>query len=56
MFNFSGIREQVSDYTQGTDIYVSEVVNRLYDLNPDAQSVDDFGYDVFADVLIACEE
>ena len=52
MFNFSHIRSEVADYTFGTDSEVQAICDLLYQLNPDAQSVDDFEYSVFYDVLM----
>lgn len=53
MFNFSRIRSEVADYTFGADAEVEAICDLLYQLNPEAQSVDDFEYRVFYDVIMA---
>lgn len=52
MFNFSSIRSEVADYTFGDDAELQAICDLLYQLNPEAQSVDDFEYSVFYDVLM----
>lgn len=56
MFNWKRISQQVADYTFGTDKFVGDVCDRLYEINPEAQSLDDFEYDVFYDVLMEVDE
>lgn len=56
MFNFSRIRSEVADYTFGDDAEVQAICDLLYQLNPEAQSVDDFDYSVFCDVLIEVDK
>ena len=56
MFNFSRIYSEVADYTQGTDFAVQAICELLYLHNPNAQSVDDFEYDVFLDCVLAGSE
>ena len=53
MFNFSRIRSEIADYTFGDDAEVQAICELLYLHNPNAQSVDDFEYSVFYDVLMA---
>lgn len=51
MFNWKHISKQVADYTFGDDKFIAECCDRLFDINPEAQSVDDFESSVFYDVI-----
>lgn len=56
MFNWQKIAQQVADYTFCDDKFAREVCEKLYDVNPDAQSVDDFEQIEFYDAIFAVEE
>lgn len=56
MFNWQGIAQQVADYTFCDDKFAREVCEKLYDINPEAQSVDDFEQIDFYDAIFAVEE
>lgn len=52
MFDWNRIRREVKEYTNGTDDYVERVTSRLFDLNPNASSINDFDYDEYIDIVI----
>lgn len=56
MFNWQGISQQVADYAFCDDKFAREVCEKLYDINPEAQSVDDFEQIDFYDAIFAVEE
>lgn len=51
MFNFSRIRSEVANYTFADDKFCSEVCDKLFEINPEAQSLNDFERSVFYDVI-----
>lgn len=56
MFNWQGIAQQVAEYTFSDDMFARKVCDKLYDINPEAQSVDDFKQIDFYDAIFAVEE
>ena len=56
MFNWQRISYEVENFTFGTDELVRAICDKLYDINPDAQSVDDFEYDTFVDACLAADK
>lgn len=56
MFNWKRISHQVAEYTWCDDKFALEVCEKLFDVNPEAQSVDDFEQIAFYDAIFAVEE
>ena len=56
MFNWQRISYEIEEYTFGTDEFVRRCCDRLFEINPNAQSVDDFEYSVFYDVLMEVDK
>lgn len=53
MFDYERICRDFSDFSDIDSAYFDAIAERLSEINPDAQCLDDFDYDVF---LAICDE
>ena len=53
MFDYERICQDISDFSDIDSAYFDAVAEHLREINPDAQCLDDFDYDVF---LTICDE